>query len=126
MASIAEEISSEFARHQNHDCRAMKNVLLDLGRDTGRVPLARFYEPYMESRFGFGERPEFLRYIGALDDSDPNRVSVIVPNYLTAKTNCVAGTSTFQQVCCISECEKLMLSLETALGRPEAAPGQIL
>jgi len=62
---------------------------------------------------------------GALDESDPERMSVIIPNYVNAESNCVAS-SKFYSVCCIDECEALLGSLERHIGFPDATPALIL
>merc|ERR1712146_315348 len=51
-------------------------------------------------------------------------MSVIIPNYVNAESNCVAS-SKFYSVCCIDECEALLGTLERHIGAPEAAPALI-
>merc|ERR1719343_1131318 len=73
----------------------------------------------------FKESIDYLRMIGALDESDPTRVSVMIPNYLNSASNCVAG-SKFYDVCCIDECDALVSHLERDLAASEASPDRIL
>merc|ERR1740129_1583810 len=62
--------------------------------------------------------------MGAIDDSDPHRLRVIIPNYVYNPTNCVGGSS-YYAVCCIDECEDLLASLESRFGRPELTATEI-
>ena len=60
-----------------------------------------------------------LRNVGALDDSDPQRLSVIIPNFLSGPSNCETP-SNFYSVCCIDECEHLLSQVEVVIARPSA------
>lgn len=72
----------------------------------------------------FVESVPYLRQLGALDETDPAQMSVIITNYLTSPANCVSS-SKFYSVCCIDQCERLLGSLEEAISAPYAAPAQI-
>merc|ERR1719343_2014609 len=63
--------------------------------------------------------------LGALDESDPTKASVIIPNYLNGANNCVAG-SNFYDVCCIDECDALISHLEQDLAAPEASAARVI
>merc|ERR1719384_2791891 len=109
----------------------MKNALLSLeDTEVGRVRLSRFYAPALSIDKGsgnyvhFSESADYLRHLGALDESDPRRPSVIVPNYMYARSNCLAS-SKFYSICCINECEKLMGKLEASIAGPSAHPQMI-
>merc|ERR1712048_16400 len=69
----------------------------------------------------YHENREYLRELGALDESNPVDPRVIVPNYITSKSNCIA-TSSLHSVCCINECEKLMGHVERKIASPVAEP----
>jgi hypothetical protein len=103
----------------------MKNKLMDLEdeeRDDGRVRLAKFYGPYLEgTSFHFSESPEYLKHLGALDEHNPRDPSVIVPNMMYARSNCLA-TSGFHSVCCIDDCEVLLSELEQKVSEPSVSP----
>merc|ERR1719502_620949 len=73
----------------------------------------------------FKEDINYLRILGALDESRRGEVSVIIPNYMNGANNCVAG-SKFYNVCCINECEELMSHLEERLVASEVAPNHII
>jgi len=128
MARWVEQIGAEFGRFQDLECRSMKASLLDLegeGRADGRVQLSKFYGSHGSGGAGFfQESPDYLRDLGALDETDPKRPAVIVPNYVLSQPNCLA-TSDFFSVCCIDECGALMTSLERSIGQPVASPQHI-
>jgi len=121
-----EEISEQYGRFQDGECRTMKNDLVALGdRGVGRVPLSEFYRPALEGKsWQFMESVDYLRSLGALDETDVNNPSVIVPNYVGSQSNCVVSTS-YYSVCCIDECEGLMGQLEKEFASPEASPNEI-
>ena len=94
-------------------------------RADGRVGLAKFYAPYLSHcHLHFSESPAYLRHLGALDEQNPRKPAVIVPNMLPPKSNCMA-TSGFHTVCCIDACEVLMAGLEQQVSEPVAAPALI-
>merc|ERR1719305_780426 len=72
----------------------------------------------------FQEKAAYLREIGALDESDPTMPRVIITNYLTSPTNCLASSS-FYSVCCMDECEGLLGHLEREIAAPEATSARI-
>merc|ERR1719238_1804739 len=121
-----EEVGEQYGRFQDGECRAMKNDLIALGdRGLGRVPLAEFYRPALAgTSWQFMESVEYLRSLGALDETNPNMPSVIVPNYVSSQSNCVVSTS-YYSVCCIDECEGLMGQLEKEFASPEVSPADI-
>jgi len=126
---LVEAVGEAYGQYQNIECRAMKNALLALeDTEVGRVRLSRFYAPSLKSEPGsyvhFSESADYLRHLGALDESDPRRPSVIVPNYMYARSNCLAS-SKFYSICCINECEKLMAKLESSIAGPSAHPQMI-
>merc|ERR1719487_2253595 len=93
---------------------------------SGRVRLQDFYSGGLDnSTWQFAESLPYLRELGALDETDAARPTVIIPNYLNSPANCVAS-SKFYSVCCIDECEDLLGSLEKQIAAPEAMPAQIL
>jgi hypothetical protein len=124
---VLEEVGERYGRWQNKECHDLKRTLLKMEKaGTGRVPLEIFYaDALSNTSWQFMESVPYLRQLGALDESDPERVSVIIPNYVNAESNCVAS-SKFYSVCCIDECEELLGSLERHTGSPDAAPALIL
>merc|ERR1719161_2279251 len=91
---------------------------------TGRVPLRNFYSKGRIGYWHLRESVDFLRQLGALDESS-RTPQVIIPNYVTAVSNCEAPSQYFS-ICCIHECESLMNRLEAQVRGPSAEPQQIL
>merc|ERR1719353_771196 len=52
------------------ECMAMKDQLVSMDtQKTGRVPMSKFYGTGIDSEWRFGESEEYLRELGALDES---------------------------------------------------------
>jgi hypothetical protein len=92
---------------------------------SGRVKLADFYKPALGGGWQFQESVGYLRQLGALDESDPSSMSVIIVNYLHSQTNCIAASG-YYSVCCIDECEGLLGHLEEIIVASEATPASIV
>jgi hypothetical protein len=123
-----ETAGERYGRWQSGECSTLKDQLVALEdrNATGRVRLADFYSSALYGdNWQFCESSDYLQQLGALDDSDPSQLRVIIPNYINSLSNCVASSS-YYAVCCIDECEDLMGSLEAKLGKPEATPADIL
>merc|ERR1719400_2781603 len=122
---VVEEIGERYGRWQDRECRELKHDLVKLeNQGTGRVLLKDFYGAAVAGAWQFGESVNYLRQLGALDESDPARLKVIIANYINSPSNCVAS-SNFYSVCCIDECEALHGQLERTLAAPEATPEHI-
>jgi len=126
--TMVTEFQKSYGRRQMEECTLMKEELAmrdDLGM--GRVPLHRFYaeENAISDIFKFGESKEYLREIGALDESDPSRPKVIIPNYVQGPWNCLARSG-YYAICCVNECEGLINSIEEFFGTPTVAPEALL
>merc|ERR1719482_1686344 len=125
---VVESMSEKFGAFQDHECRHMKDKLVQLEyRGTGRVRLSDFYKPALDDDhqsggFYFRESASYLRQLGALDESDTP--SVLIPNYVNSQTNCLA-TSGFYSVCCIDECGNILGDLEQKIGASQAKPTTI-
>jgi len=92
----------------------------------GRVRLSDFYGKALnDGKWQFSESASYLRELGALDESDPSNLRVIIPNYLSAPSNCVAS-SAYYSVCCLDECESILASLEEKIAAPHASPEVII
>jgi hypothetical protein len=123
---IMEEVFENFGAFQDSDCKQMKNELLTYGdKDTGLVRLSSFYKAALDKgSASYNEPKDYLRELGALDESDPKDPRVIVPNYITSKSNCIA-TSSLHSVCCINECEALIDHVERKIASPDAEPNRL-
>jgi len=107
---------------EDTECRAMKNLLVlkEHREGSGRVRLGDFFSI---SRH-FAESPQYLRDMGALDESDPNDPKVLIPNYLGNPSNCLTPSGQYS-VCCFDECEGLMDQIEKELAAPMGTPEKI-
>jgi len=123
-AHIVEAVGERYGDFNDFECRALKNVLLEKEDSSkpGMLKLSDFYRTGMnQSYWNFNEKIDYLRVLGALDESG-SEPRVIIPNYVTSEANCLP-VSSFYSVCCRSECENLMEDLErdlpTAVDEPE-------
>ena len=91
----------------------------------GLVPLGRFYSQPENAEYHFTETREYLRQIGALQQSSAGDLHVRISNYMTGPSNCIASSS-YYSVCCLNECEGLMNELEAKILAPSAAPQHLL
>jgi hypothetical protein len=123
---VVEAIGERYGRWQDKECRDLKAMLLQMeDQGTGRVRLDKFYgSAFTDQNWQFLESIPYLRQLGALDESDPQQMKVIIPNYVNSPANCVASAG-FYDVCCIDECEALMGKLETQIRAADATPEQI-
>mmetsp|Transcript_113200 Transcript_113200/g.252531 ORF Transcript_113200/g.252531 Transcript_113200/m.252531 type:complete len:629 (-) Transcript_113200:117-2003(-) len=122
---IAAEIGEKYYTFNDLECKSLKETLRDMeGKRAGRVRLPQFYKKALYSHWRFTEKADYLRTLGALDESDPKNLQVIVPNYIMSRPNCLESSNLYA-ICCRNECEDLMGSLETAIGAPEASAGRI-
>jgi hypothetical protein len=126
-SKIVEEIGEQFATFNVRDCAKLKNELLSVeSKKPGRVRLPEFYKKgLISSVFEFNEKEDYLRDLGALDDSSPSQPHVIIPNYVSSRPNCLISSS-FYVVCCRNECEDLMGSLEDKFAAEHADPKSII
>jgi len=103
MSSIAEEMGATYGTYNKQECGMLKAELIGFeSQKAGRVRLADFYEKGRSSTFEFSEKVDYLRVLGALDETDPNQLHVIIPNYVGARPNCMV-TSKFYAICCSNE-----------------------
>jgi len=128
MELVVGQISEKFGRFQDGECKRLKDALTEHDvRGTGRVPLSQFYSRGLADAWQFQESAGYLRKLGALDETNPQSPQVMIPNYISSPTNCVAASpSSFYLVCCLNECEGLMAHLEGGIAASEASPEQIV
>merc|ERR1719343_984840 len=120
--AVAQEVGHRIGHFQNRECQAIKEQLVDMEIEgSGRVPLTKFYSGIEDRDWPFIESAAYLRNLGALDETDPRRPRVIIPNFLSSPSNCVVPSS-FYSVCCIDECESLLASVELEVGEASATP----
>merc|ERR1719163_1497472 len=99
-------------------------MLISLG-SSGRVSLPKFYGgENPDEDWQFLESVDYLRQLGALDESDPTRLRVIVPNYLIGANNCLEA-SPMHTYCCKDECGELVAEVERGIAAPTGDPMDI-
>jgi hypothetical protein len=124
-SQIVEDLALSYGQWQDAECRRMKSELVKLDPDsTGRVPLSTFYSQPKNAVYQFVESVDYLREVGAIEESSVGGPSVRIANYILSPTNCIA-TSSFFSVCCLSDCGQLMGEVEHMVQAPTASP-QIL
>merc|ERR1719433_2397928 len=122
---MALKIGEEYHAFNDLECKSLKHELQQIeGRKPGRVRLSAFYHKGLYSHWRFDEKVEYLRTLGALDESEVSQPQVILPNYLMARTNCLEASNLYA-LCCQNECEDLMGHLEQKIGAPDASVDQI-
>jgi len=131
ITKIVEAVSERYGRSfmEAEFCEDLRSRLapLEEANGTGRVKLVDFYGSVISGdNLQFVEHPEFLTSAGALDTSDPSVPRVIIPNYVTAQSNCRNPVSAFYSVCCMDMCEELMDHLESEIREPFAELEKIL
>merc|ERR1740139_457857 len=125
-AALVEDLSQNYGRYQNLECISLKGRLVEMDQHgTGRVPLFNFYAGYQDDpNHHFAESVDYLRTLGALDETDPQRLSVMIPNYLMSMTNCLANSG-FYAICCSNECGGLLRHVEDNVASASASPARI-
>lgn len=119
-------VSKTFGDIHETECQDLKEGLSSLDASgTGRIPLKRFWAKKRIGYWHLHESAEYLRRLGALDESSPRGPQVIIPNYVTAVSNCDAASEYFA-ICCRHECEQILDKLEGQIASPSATVDQIL
>lgn len=125
-SAVIARLTHQYGKWSNSECTAMKEELKALApKNSGLVPLSRFYKHDMTNNFRFWESVPYLRQIGALEESNPRSPQVRIANYITGPTNCI-GRSSYYSVCCVDECKSIMSDLEGAVRAPSAPPARLL
>jgi len=121
-SSIVEGMAHSYGKWQNQECHEMKDALISMDPDgTGRVPLPRFYSQSQTDVYHFSEGKDYLKQVGAYDESAAGGPRVRIANYMLGPSNCIAS-STYYSICCISECEGLLNQLEAHVQALQQAP----
>mmetsp|Transcript_114733 Transcript_114733/g.364718 ORF Transcript_114733/g.364718 Transcript_114733/m.364718 type:complete len:593 (-) Transcript_114733:156-1934(-) len=119
-------ITKSFASFWDSECRSMKSTLVEMDtHHTGRLPLSKFYSHGLDTEWRFGESEEYLRDLGALDETSLRGKQVIIPNYIQATSNCIISSQHYL-VCCVNDCDGVLDEIESQIGSPSAEPIQIL
>merc|ERR1719387_31983 len=108
VVDAAQRVSDQFEDFSTQECGLVRKGFLAMpGGQTGRVRLSHLHTAVLNGDGGFAESTEYLRKLGAVDDSDPAVPHVLLPNYMASPSNCLATTSFFD-LCCPSECESIV------------------
>lgn len=120
---VVEEIGEKYGPFNDGLCQDLKSTLMrSEDGQTGLVPLSDFYSEGVKGSWNFSETTTYLRELGALDDA---KMSVIIPNYVSSRPNCLTA-STIYMVCCRNECEGKLAHLEKKLSTSSAVPSRII
>lgn len=124
---VAGSIGRSFAFFWEAQCLDIKASLMAFDYSgSGRVRLSDFYGANKDGEWRFGESEEYLRELGALDETSSWRgKQVMVPNYMQAVSNCIV-TRPHYLVCCLNECEEIVGQVEVAVGAPVATVTELL
>eukprot|EP00928_Gymnodinium_smaydae_P005455 TRINITY_DN11857_c0_g1_i1.p1 TRINITY_DN11857_c0_g1~~TRINITY_DN11857_c0_g1_i1.p1 ORF type:complete len:574 (+),score=151.15 TRINITY_DN11857_c0_g1_i1:226-1947(+) len=119
---VVEAVGDSFGEFNSIECRQLKRELMKMeSRKPGRVRLSDLYNRSDVSAWVFEEKIDYLRTLGALDETNVSNPQVIITNYVISPPQCLRSSSIYDS-CCRNECEDLMYELETKTGAPEASP----
>jgi len=125
-AQIVKRGILQYSQFRNVECEDTKKALISIDREgSGRVPLMAFYAGSDSTLVEFTETADQLRIAGSLDEVDPRLPEVLVANYMNGASNCKGKNGIFS-ICCISQCNRLMSSVEESVQAPRASPEQLL
>merc|ERR1719414_1651373 len=123
--SFALQFGHHFGSFQNLECHTLKRKLVEMEHaGSGRVLLSSFYSNALGGGWEFMESVEYLRNQGALDETNPDLPSVVIPNYITSRMNCLTA-SEFYAVCCLNECDELLAHVEAEVKGPSTDAAHI-
>lgn len=124
-AEIVQDLAQRYGKWQNAECRDMKAHLAELDPEgSGRVPLGLLYAQPKTDSYHFSESVDYLRTIGALDETT-STAKVLIANYITGPSNCIASSS-YYSVCCLNNCDSIMDEIEHRVLAPAASPERLL
>jgi len=130
IAAVLVEVGEKHGTWQQSQCLDLKKQLVALeDQKDGCVPFSNFYRATMAKQGSgqfspFNENPDYLRELGALDESDPKNLRVMIPNYIDGASNCIAS-STYYSVCCINEGDEILGRIERHIQAPDGSPEEL-
>lgn len=127
LKQIALNIVMTFGDYWEPECKRVKAMLVEMDtKSTGRVSMADFHRAALHGEWRFSESTEYLRKLGALDESSSwHGPRLIIPNYMQGVSNCIMNDQHYR-VCCRNECEDQMDEIEAQVGAPQATPAVLL
>jgi len=123
--NIFNDIGLKFHKLNDRQCRELNSTLVAFEEKPGRVHLGHFYNKSRYSHWTFKEKPDYLRAIGALDETEPGVQRLVISNYVQSMSNCLNSSSIYS-MCCRNECEDLLAHLEKHVAAPVATTDQIM
>jgi len=127
LESVIASITLSFGNFWTTECQRVKRLLVDMDfTSSGRVKLSDFYGAAMNGEWRFSESKEYLRQLGALDESSSwSGPKVVITNYMQAASNCIVSAAHYR-VCCMNECESILGEVEDFAASPLASAEVIL
>lgn len=121
------QVTMGFGRFWETECGRVKNLLTGMDfNHAGRVKLTDFYGAAMNGEWRFSESKDYLKQLGALDDSNSVQgPQVIITNYMQAASNCIVSAPHYR-VCCMNECEDILSEVEEVVQGPLGDPSTVL
>jgi hypothetical protein len=124
-SEIVTDLAQRYGKWQNAQCNDMKAHLAELDPESsGRVPLGLLYAQPASAAYRFSESSDYLRKIGALDETS-STPKVLITNYILGPSNCIASSS-YYSVCCLNQCDNIMDEIEHKVLAPTASPDRLL
>lgn len=125
--AIAGDMSLSMGAYWETECARVQRLLADMDPSgTGRIRLADFHNAASNGEWRFSESKEYLRHIGALDETSTLLgPRIILANYVQGPSNCIVSTNSFR-ICCMNDCESHLGVIEAAVKAPSAEPELIL
>jgi len=131
VVQLAQQATERMGEWQDNGCKIMKKKLIGLDPEgDGRVPHAVLYSQIMETDetgdqifrdTEFADDKDYLRSIGALDESIPKHPQVLISNYILGPANCEVSTA-LHTFCCLNECDAVLSQIERAVKGSSAKP----
>jgi len=125
ISSLVHNLGLKYHKLNQVECSDLRTTLQKMeSKKPGRVRLSVFYNMSRFTHWKFVEKPEYLKKLGALDDTDPQQPSLITANYITSRPNCLDASNVYT-LCCSNPCEDMMVHLEGKIGQATAPPEKI-
>ena len=126
LTNIIKEMNEHYGRWQNGECEVLSHELQGLENQCpGHINLAKFYSSHLyQDKWQFTESVDYLRSLGALEESQKGNPQLVSANYVLGANNCVSSSKFYSQ-CCLNECDGYLRKLEKAVGVPEVTPDDL-
>merc|ERR1719210_1983343 len=86
---------------------------------------AAINDEHGEQIFRISESQDYLREIGALDESIAEKPQLLISNYVLGPANCYKSIA-LHTYCCPNECDRVLSTLERAVDGPTAGPDAVV